>query len=340
MDHTIEAIQKRAAADPRVISLAGGLPDPLLLPTAPITIPRDALQYGWVEGERALRAWVASRLRARGASIDPDEVVITAGAQQALALAASGALARGARISVGDATYPGALEAFQHAGAIACASSSSCDVAYVMPTVANPTGQVCVPAVDVVTIADEAYAELRFDGTIDPPLCARDRDRVWHIGTVSKTLSPGLRIGWLVPPPGRLAEVIDRKHALDLQASSLGQAALLSLLASIDYDAHVARARSSYARRADAALTALRAHAPPSWRYEAPRGGFSIWIETARTDDDLTCLHRALAAGVTIDPGCLFRPPSLRAPFAFRLSFSSVPLADLAPAIARLARAL
>jgi 2-aminoadipate transaminase len=170
------------------------------------------------------------------------------------------------------------------------------------------------------------------------------RDRVWHVGTVSKTLSPGLRVGWLVPPPAHRESILERKQAADLQAGSLAQVALAALLDQLDYDRHVARARQSYAERAARMIAALRRRAPRSWRFTEPEGGFAVWLQTDLPIDGAAALERAIADGVSFDPGHLFLPGGdgevAGGPLALRLSFSSAPIDALERGVARLVASL
>jgi 2-aminoadipate transaminase len=347
MDLRILELQKQAAARDDVITLAGALPARELLPRAElalalrevVTSRDDALQYGWPEGIAQLRGWIAARLATRGARVDPERVIITAGAQQALAVAATAVDARS--IIVGDATYPGALDAFARAGmASVCVAG---DARYAIPGVSNPHGVESHDRKDVLAgsgslIIDEAYAELRFDGRLSSPLLVDAPDRTWHIGTISKTLAPGLRVGWLIPPPRCQAAALDTKQAADLQTSGLGQAALVRLLAFIDYDAWLARARAFYARRASALTSALRRHVP-GIRFVDPEGGLSVWVETEDRGDERDLLQRALDHGVMFDPGKMFRPQPSRY-VAFRLSFGNTAPELLEEAARRLGRTL
>lgn len=342
MDARVAELQRTAAETPGLIGLAGGLPSMALVPRdalaasleAVVRRTDEALQYAWPEGTTKLRAWVAARLAARGAAIVADDVVITSGAQQALSLV--GMALRGSRIAVGDATYPAALAAFERAGAIPVARGG--DARYVMPGVANPYGRdVLTGMPDGVVIADEAYTELRFDGRLPRPLVAEARERVWHIGTLSKTLTPGLRVGWLVPPRRAKDGVLELKEAVDLQTASLAQEAAAHLLARFDYDAHLARARAAYAERAQRFCSALRA-AAPSLAFGEPLGGFSVWIELPPGTDELALLERAIDHGVSFDPGASFRVEPGRP--ALRASFSCAPLDQLAEGAARLARCI
>lgn len=346
MDPRVTALQKQAASRPDVIGLAGGLPALELLPRealaaalAEVTASRDgALQYGWPEGTEALRAWIASRLATRGASVDPDRVIVTAGAQQALWIAAR---VLGGAIAVGDATYAAALDAFRRAGAEVVETSGT--ARYLIPGAANPQGVELVDRDEVLAskgplIVDEAYAELRFDGVTPRPLIADAPDRVWHIGTISKTLAPGLRVGWLIPPARHHDAALELKSACDLQTSSLSQAALARLLVTLDYDALLARSRATYASRAAALSDALHRHVP-ALRFREADGGFSLWLETERTGDELELLAAALEAGVMVDPGFAFCPRP-RQTIAIRASYSNLPEARLDEAARRLARVL
>jgi 2-aminoadipate transaminase len=339
VDPRIVELQKQAADRKDIIGLAGGLPAEELMPReemaralAEVAASReDALQYGWPEGVEQLRSWIAKRLNARGGSVDPERVIITAGAQQALSIV--GALFSDRTIAVGDATYPAAMEAFNTRGARVVDHGG--EARYLIAGVSNPQGVPGDERVGGALIVDEAYAELRFDGRLPPLLMADAPDRVWHIGTISKTLAPGLRVGWLVPPESEHAAALDIKHAADLQTASLSQAALARFLAKLDYDAYVARARAVYAQRAAAMVEGLRRHAP-GLTFHDPQGGFSIWIETDVKGDEVALLEAALAAGVMVDPGNDFRPTP-RDRIAFRVSYSHAPLDRLDEGARRIA---
>lgn len=350
MTSRFDEVQKAAAERDDVIGLAGGLPANELLPRDPLakalaevaTTQDSALQYGWPEGSPELRAWVVRRLAARGATIDPERVIITAGAQQALAIIAD--IMGERRIGVGDATYQGALQAF---GTRAVRTST--DVRYVIAGVQNPQGTPQRSASDLIAsarelIVDEAYTELRFDGRVLPPLVADAPDRTWHVGTVSKTIAPGLRVGWLIPPAQHHDAALERKHAADLQTASVSQSALERLLATVDYDTMVATARSAYAARAAALSESLHRHAP-DLAFDEPIGAFSIWLELpdsvpANDDAELAILETALAEGVMVDPGCMFRPHTARDRIALRVCYSNAPVESFDEGVRRLVRAL
>lgn len=319
-------LQRRACEQSNVIGLGGGLPASELFPRAILSraflaaIDRqDGLQYGWPEGNRGLRAWVAARLRARGADVTPDDVIVTSGAQQALAIATDVLRTlrtlrnRGQSFEVDAESYPAAIDLFRGRGIRLVPAreqlNEAVTAAYVMPGVTNPRGhglgdarRRTIISRGGAIIADEAYAELRFDGRLERPLIADARDRTWHVGTVSKTLCPGLRVGWLIPPRAHLESATEAKRDLDLQAPSLAQAILKEYLARDDFDARVDRARKFYRRRAERFLATLR-RAFPSFRIAEPEGGFCVWVETDEEGDDTALLSLATEHGVSFDPG-------------------------------------
>ena len=233
-----------------------------------------ALQYGWPEGDADLRAWIAARLRARGANVHSEDVIVTNGAQQALSIAADILLPPGARVAVDRETYPAALDLFRTRGADPVLSLDGAACAYAMPGVANPRGDALTSSrrgallrSRLPIIADEAYAELRFDGVVDAPLLPDARGSVWHVGTFSKTLCPGFRVGWLVPPPSELKSALRVKHDRDLQAGSLAQQVLRAFLDADDFDAR-SLARASSTRRARSDSCSGRSETYPLGRSE------------------------------------------------------------------------
>lgn len=345
---------RACAADPRVIDLAGGLPSPAQFPRralarAFVTVLGQrapaALQYGWPEGSPALREWVAARLGSRGAAVSPGDVLITNGAQEALGIAARLAARPGARIAVDTETYPGALDVFRAHGLEPVTDPASADLVYVMPAVSNPRGTGLGAAERERALAsgrplleDDAYAELRFDGPAPRVLLADAPRRVWHMGTFSKTLAPGLRVGWLVPPRRYLTRARAVKHDSDLQANGLAQAILEQYLASEDWDARLVRLRRFYEARASRMVRAVRAFLP-DWDYQEPQGGFALWVTAPRGFDELAFLRTAIACGVSFDPGSQFRADGDDRSGGVRLCFSFVDARLLASGVERLGQA-
>ncbi len=363
MSTPIDDLLRAAAADARVIGLAGGLPSESQFPKRELAraflrvlrrAGTPALQYGWAEGSAGLRAFVAGRLRARGADTRPDDVIITSGAQQAIAIALELTARAGDAVGVGVETYPAALELMRARRLLPVCEWRGPRVRYAMPAVHNPRGDALTDATRAALlgargaiIEDDAYAELRFDGPPPRPLLAEAPQRVLHVGTLSKTLSPGLRIGWLVVPRRMRERALRLKAGTDLQASSLGQAIAEAYLVgdgdlpAVDWDARLVRLRRFYRRRATLLSGAVRL-ALPDWRFTAPAGGFAIWAEApadARAVDELTFLQEAVQAGVAFDPGSTFRPGAAPAPLAVRLCFSAAAATSFEEGARRLARA-
>lgn len=359
----IERLQRRSAEDERVIALAGGLPSPDTFPRGQLgrafsrALSGDAaLQYGWPEGRDGLRRWIAERLRRRGARVSAEDVIVTSGAQQALAIAAQVLCRRGDRIGVGRYSYPAALDLFRTRGLSlvpserVLAGTSQVRAVYAMPAIGNPGGlaasaeeraQLLACArrgIDV--LEDDAYAEVHF-GQVPAPLLATARDHVWHIGTFSKTLCPGFRVGWLVPPPGQHAAALQIKGVQDLHANSLAQAVLESYLDQERYEKRLARLKRFYGRRAERLARALRRELP-SFRFEPPLGGFSIWVEADAPADEAKLLAMAVRHGTSFDPGSGFAALPTQSgdePLRLRLAFSTVPLEAVDEAVRRLGRA-
>jgi 2-aminoadipate transaminase len=292
-----------------------------------------------------LREQIAARLRARGAEVAADDVLVTNGAQQAIAIAVGLVCRAGEAITVDAQTYPSALDLFRSAGVVPVTSDEP-RVAYVMPAVANPTGQALAPQArrhllerpDRLFIEDDAYAELSFAGPPPPPLLAEARARTLHVGTLSKILCPGLRVGWLVVPPRYRVRARRLKQSSDLQAGGLAQFVVSDFLDHDDLDRRIRKLRRFYRNRAAHLLRALGQHAP-GWRFTPPIGGFSVWVETNADAPEEELLSQALAQGVSFDPGSSFRPEDVERPLAFRLCYSTADPARFGEAVRRLSTA-
>jgi 2-aminoadipate transaminase len=350
VDRRVERLQRQCVETEGLLSLAGGLPAAQTFPVAALAqalerTQSDALQYDWPEGRGALRAWVAKRLTQRGAPVDPDDVLVTSGAQQALDIALRLVTSDEHRVRVPEACYPGALELFSAYGSTLVGTAEAAELEYTMPVVENPTGRMLGTAerAEILRashwiIEDDAYAELRFDGRLPRPLLAEAPDRVLHVGTLSKTLCPGLRIGWLVVPPPLRERARSAKHRTDLQGNTLAQSIVEGYLDRNDYDERLARLRQFYANQAELLGRALGRHLP-TCSFEHPGGGFSLWLTTDEAWDDVELLRMAISCGTSFDPGRDFRRDGASRPLALRLAFSSLRAEDIDEAVRRLARA-
>lgn len=365
------------AQRPGVLSLAGGLPDPSTFPVeaiaaavadALVTDPEGALQYGPTDGLPALRSVVARRAQA-----DPSEVIVTSGSQQALDLLARALVDPGDPVVVADPAYVGALQALRSSGAELVAIPSDrhgLDVdhladllddglrprlVHVVATFDNPTGATLsgrrrVALAELAEdhgfwiIEDDPYGELRWRGSTPTPL-RQLTDRTITLGSTSKVLCPGLRIGWAVAPAAVTGAMTILKQAADLHTSALSQQIAARLLDAPGHPAHVAALRHAYGRRADALAEALAHHLPGALHHERPDGGMFLW---ARLDDHVRAgastvdlLDEAVAAGVAFVPGRAFAADDpTRHDRWLRLSFATSGPDELDEAARRLATVL
>jgi 2-aminoadipate transaminase len=358
-------------ARPGVISFAGGLPAPELFDGAGLAAAfaaalQDAgrtLQYSTTEGDPSLRGAIAARLTARGLATGPDEVLVTSGSQQALALAATVLIEPGDVVLVEEPSYLAALQAFALAGArvvpVACddegldpdavaaaAARHRPRLLYTIPTFQNPTGrtlglarrQALAEVADrqgFWLIEDDPYGELRYRGVALPSLATMAPDRTLALSTLSKVAAPGLRIGWVRTPPALRRALVVAKQAADLHSSTIDQAAAARWLAAVDLDAHVAGLRAEYGRRRDALVDGLAAALPPGSTYNRPDGGMFVWARLPDGWDAEALLQHALEREVAFVPG---HPFFAGAPdrAALRLSFTAHPPAEIAAGLERL----
>ena len=364
---------------PGVLSLAGGLPAAELFPAHRIaeiierllrTDPASALQYGPTEGEPRLREWIARYEGARaGRAADPARVLVTAGSQQALDLLARALCSPGDVVVVERPAYLGALQALSAAGAVlepVPVDADGLDVddlalrlargmrpvaVHTVATFQNPTGAVLARGrrerlaglaerYGFTVIEDDPYAEIRFDAAPVAPIRSfGDPERVATLGSFSKTVAPGLRVGWVVLPRRLVGPVTRLKQAADLQSASLGQAVVADLVADEAWWArHLDALRSTYAARAGALATALGQVFGERLRLTAPRGGMFLWGRFTDGTPAAPLLAAALRRGVAFVPGeefCVGDPDR----HALRLSFATLAPAELADAARRLGRA-
>jgi 2-aminoadipate transaminase len=350
----------KVAEQPDVLSFAGGLPAPELFPVAEIAaahaqvLAHDgpaALQYSTTEGWGPLRAWVSARLARRGVRARPKQVLITSGSQQGIDLVARVLLDPGDAVAVESPTYLAAVQAFSgYEARFVCVGSDDdgmrvdeleravaqqrIKLIYVVPEFQNPKGTTLsaerrarlirlAQAHRIVVLEDDPYGELRFRGKSPEPLAALDdQGVVVHLGTFSKTLAPGLRIGWLVGPEALVRAAAIAKQAADLHTATLAQRATAVLLEDFDYDAHLVRLRAAYGERCAAMLAALERHLPPGTRWTEPDGGLFVWVELPHGLSADAIFAAALREKVAFVPGSGFFADAPRHQF-MRLNFSN-----------------
>jgi len=341
---------------PSMISFAGGIPDPALFNVglfqaawrevfAGPSVAREALQYSTTEGYLPLRQWIADHMAARGVPAGPDNVLVTTGSQQGLDLIGKLLLDPGSGVVTARPTYLGALQSFsayepQFSGLDAPqpTGSRAPRLLYLVPDFANPDGATMSRAarhkaldqartLDAVIVEDAAYSALRYDGEDLPPIAALDAgqhgieaSRTLYCGTFSKTLSPGLRVGWVCGPKALIRKLTLLKQGADLHTATTNQMVIYQV-AVAGYDGQVARARSVYRVRRDAMLAALERYAPPGLRWKKPDGGMFLWLELPEHLDAAALLPQALQQDIAFVPGAAFHPDG-SGRNTMRLSFS------------------
>ena len=366
---------------PGVLSMAGGLPSPATFPIDALARASEkvwrvrgaaAAQYASSEGLPALRAWIAARVSRPGWQIAPDQVQITTGSQQGLDLLGKVLIDPDSALLVEQPTYLGALQAFSPYEPVfapwpgdaegprpdALHDPQGCHprAAYLVPNFQNPSGRcldaprrqalaVALHAGAVTLIEDDPYGELWYDAPPPDPLAVHaPRDTV-YLGSLSKVLAPGLRVGYAVMPPddapGALAlraKVLQAKQATDLHTPSFNQHLVLQMLEDgFDLDAHAADIRGRYKAQRDAMAQALARELPEGCRWQAPAGGMFFWVEAPNGFDAEAALPEAARAGVAYVPGSAFYSDAATAPrHVLRLSFVTLAPAQIHEAVARL----
>ncbi|PYC66054.1 transcriptional regulator [Streptomyces tateyamensis] len=363
-------------ARPEVISFAGGLPAPELFDAAGLRAAYDAvlaerpaqvLQYSITEGDPQLRAAIAARYTARGLATTAADLVVTAGSQQGLSLLATALLEPGDTVLVEDPSYLAALQCFRFAGArvlpVPCdehgvdpqavaelVRSERPKLLYLVPNFQNPTGRT-LPAERRAALAelaardgvwlveDDPYGELRFEGQAQPWLAEfpEAADRTVTLGSFSKVLAPGMRLGWLRAPAELLRACVIAKQAADLHTATVDQAAAARYLADQDLDAHLAKVTRAYRARRDALLAGLADTLPAGSRWNHPEGGMFLWVNLPAGHDATALLRTAITHDVAYVPGAPFYAGPAD-PTTLRMAFTTHTPEEIAAGLRRLAR--
>jgi len=356
-----------AAQRPEVMSFAGGLPAESMLPALDWSqMPTSMGQYGMSEGEPALREALAAQARALGVDCQASQVLVVSGSQQTLDLAAKLYIDRGTEVVVEGPTYLAALQIFQLFGAT-CLSvpltaegvdlvamrerleSHTPAFVYLIPTFQNPSGACYTEEVrdgvaalldefQVTLIEDEPYRDLCYDGSDAAPIVTRLRKASWiYTGTVSKTLLPGLRVGYLIASPDLFPHLLRLKQSADLHTNRMGQWQALQWLGTAAYEQHLARLRDFYCSRRDAMQACLLDHFRDIADWHVPQGGLFFWLTLKQPLDTRTLLDAAMSQDVAFMPGEPFFADPDANPGHLRLNFSHVSPERLSIGLARLA---
>jgi DNA-binding transcriptional MocR family regulator len=337
----------RLASHPRVVSFAASVAAPDLAPVGELRRALSevlaaegarALQVGATEGYPPLRAAIAGLLEQRGLHIDPASVCVTSGCQQGIDLAAKVFVGPGDAVLVEQPSFLGALEAFRARGARIVGVPIEGDglriealpgliqryrpkLLYCMPTYQNPTGRSLsqekrrallriAASHDLPIVEDDSAGFCGLEGRVPPSLKAEDQaGYVIHLGTFSKLIAAGLRLGWLVAAPPVLEKLVAAKYASDLSSDALVQRAVHRLLVGGGLLEHIAHARQVYRQRRDVLVEALEQPGalPAGAHFDMPRGGFNLWLELPSDGPSSTALYlEAIRRGIAFVPGPFF----------------------------------
>ncbi|KAF0865400.1 PLP-dependent aminotransferase family protein [Pseudomonas sp. LD120] len=356
-----------AAQRPEVMSFAGGLPAEAMLPQVQWQdMPLSMGQYGMSEGEPQLREALAAEARKLGVPCEASQVLVVSGSQQTLDLVAKLYIDKGTEIMLEAPTYLAALQIFQLFGADCLTVPLEADgpdlaqmrarleqhrpaFAYLIPTFQNPsavryseTKREAVAALldefGVTLIEDEPYRELTFDGSNARPIVSRLKKASWiYTGTVSKTLLPGLRVGYLIASPDLFPHLLRLKQSADLHTNRVGQWQAMQWIGSERFQQHLDELRAFYRQRRDDFQVALDKHFADLAYWQEPQGGLFFWLSLKRPLDTRTLLKSALEQGVTFMPGEPFFSEPDHNHGHLRLNFSHIDPARLDEGLKRLA---
>lgn len=344
---------------PDIISFAGGLPSPATFPVDVMKAAYDkvltetgkqALQYGPTDGYAPLREWIAGYLSTPDCTILPEQILMVSGSQQALDLLGKVLIDEGSRVLVETPSYLGALQAFSvyrpefksvetdDDGLVPSSLEAVADGArllYALPNFQNPTGrslslerrrelvETCA-RLGLPLIEDDPYGALSYKGDPMPRMLNMNPDGVIYMGSFSKVLTPGIRLGYVCAPLPLVRRLELAKQAADLHTAQLTQMVVHEVVKDGFLDRHIPTIRTLYANQCQAMLDAMDEQFPAGVSWTRPEGGMFIWVELPRHIDAQKLLDQAIAARVAFVPGAPFyaNDPATN---TLRLSFVTVP---------------
>lgn len=358
----IREVMKMIAANPGTISFAGGLPDPKLFPSEAMREVTDkilkespgvALQYGLTLGRVSLREKIVGLMAREGVKATIENIAVTTGSQQAITFSTMLFLNPGDVIITENPSYLGALAAFKpyetsYVGVNGddegmlmdeleevLKNTSNVKMIYVIPNFQNPTGRTwslerrkklveIANKYDLPIIEDNAYGEVRFEGERVPSIKSLDTEgRVVHLGSFSKILSPGLRVGWVCADENVIPKFELLKNGSDLQSAELAQMQVDEYLANNDLDAHLTKINGAYKERRDFMIKSINEEFPKEAKYYYPEGGMFVWVELPSHVNTRELLKRAIEKKVAFVPGGSFYPQN-DCESSLRLNFSTM----------------
>jgi len=362
---------------PGILSMAGGLPSADTFPVEALKAAcdkvlsenaKEALQYASSEGFGPLREWVAARVKALGMQVSPDQVLITSGSQQGLDLVGKILCDAGAPVAVETPTYLGALQAFTPYEPIFTSLASDDEgplpeaiaklphnapgtrFAYLLPNYQNPTGRVmsaerraqvmaAAKAAGVPVVEDNPYGDLWYDEAPPAALGSLWPEGSIYLGSFSKVLTPGFRLGFIITPPELYPKFLQAKQAADLHTPGFNQRVVYEVVKSGFLDQHVPKIRALYKANRDAMAEGLAQHLPPGCEWQKPQGGMFFWIRLPSGLDAMALLDKAVDAGIAFVPGAAFYAHAPD-PRSLRLSFVTLTPSQISEGVAILGRVL
>jgi len=365
----------KAAQNPSMISFAGGLPALELFPDQALKRcfqrvfeeqGKSALQYAQTAGHPPLRQWLAQQHKRNGNPVTIEEIAVTTGSQQGLSLLAQTFLDPGDVVFVETPTYIGAIQAFQSFRAqmmmIPCDEQgiipeelekmlklATPKFLYIIPNYQNPSGKIMgldrriellrvAQAYDLLVVEDNPYGELRFEGERSPNLIELG-DNVVYLGTFSKVLSPGLRVGYVVANPDIINHLCQTKEGVDLHSNNLTQRAVLEFLNEGLLPEHILNLRKVYKERRMAMVRAIEKYLGDEVEMIVPSGGLFLWARFKKINNSFDYVQETIRQNVLYVPGTLFYPDG-RMTSEVRLNYSCSTPEIIDEGIQRLARAI
>lgn len=367
----------KAASDPEVTSFAGGLPNPISFPQDELlrSMQRvvaeqgpNAFQYSATAGIEELREWVATRYNKRfGTDYTTEDVLITTGSQQILDLLGKVLLDKGDGVIVENPTYLAAIQAFAlqqpvfrgveltneglNIDELNAALDAGAKMIYLIPNFQNPTGltytaenreQVRAALADrnIVVVEDDPYGELRFEGESLPYIGATNHPHGVVMGSFSKTVTPGFRMGYLITKDHELLNNISiAKEAADLHTNVFGQYVIHDYLMHNELDDHLDKIRELYRSQANAMVEAMKEFFPADVKFTIPEGGMFLWVTLPEDIDSMKMFDAALERNVAFVPGAPFyAEPGTRS--TLRLNFTNADEETIRDGIKRLAETI
>lgn len=343
---------------PEVISFAGGLPSPETFPVERMKAAFDtvlsrngkvALQYGPTDGYAPLREFLAHSLSNADATISPEQIMMVSGSQQALDLVGKVLIDEGSKVLVETPSYLGALQAFSvyqpefvsvdmdDSGLVPASvaqKGAGARLLYALPNFQNPTGrtlsierrfelvQTCA-RMGIPLIEDNPYGDLCYSGEPLPKMLNMNPDGVIYMGSFSKVLTPGIRLGYVVAPKPLVRKLEQAKQAADLHTATLTQMVVYEVIKDGFLAEHIPTIRQFYAKQCQVMLDALSRYFPPSVTWTTPLGGMFIWVTLPSYIDSKELLDAAVAQNIAFVPGAPFYAND-PAQNTMRLSFVTV----------------